>query len=440
MSKYHFIGIKGSGMSALAQVLHDIGYKVQGSDYDTFYFTQRPLEEKGIRMLPFSSNNIEEDMCVIAGNAFNASHPEVVASKEKGVSFYWYHEFLGKLAENFLSVAVTGAHGKTSTTGLMSHVLKGIYPTSYLIGDGTGKGQPESEYFVFEACEYKRHFLSYHPDYAIITNIDFDHPDYFTGLDDVFQAFQVFASQVRKGIVAWGDDPQVRALSSTAPVLYYGFGAENQLRAENVVSTINGATFDVTYNQQRVGQFTIPLHGKHNILNTLGVIGICLLREVPLEQVQEQLLQFSGVKRRFNEKKILDNIMIDDYAHHPTEIRAMLEAVRAKYPEKRVVSVFQPHTYTRTATFLNEFAESLSAADDVFLCDIFGSAREQDQLLSIHSLIERIPSSKLISEETVDQLHQFTDSVLLFMGAGDIQKLQNAFERASVLVEKPVFD
>lgn len=441
VNKYHFVGIKGSGMSALAQVLYDIGYDVQGSDYDTFYFTQQPLEEKGIRILPFQAENIELDRQVIAGNAFNSNHVEVRESKSKKVPFYRYHEFLGEFAQQFLSVAVTGAHGKTSTTGLLAHVFKGIYPTSYLIGDGTGKGQPDSKYFVFEACEYKRHFLSYHPDYAIITNIDFDHPDYFSGLEDVFDAFQTFSYQVKKGIVACGDDAQVRLLESNVPILYYGFGSDNQLRVENTVTSAQGVSFDVIYDQTKIGTFTIPLHGKHNILNALAVVGVCLLEKVPMEQVRELLSKFSGVKRRFNEKSLQeDNILIDDYAHHPTEIKAMLEAVRAKYPGKRVISIFQPHTYTRTATFLNEFAESLSSADDVYLCDIFGSAREHEQSLSIQALVERIPASKLISEETVDQLIQYSNAVLLFMGAGDIQKLQNAFEKSYALMEKSVIE
>ncbi|GAA0379887.1 UDP-N-acetylmuramate--L-alanine ligase [Bacillus horti] len=435
--KYHFVGIKGSGMSALAQVLHDIGYDVQGSDYETFYFTQEPLEQKGIKILPFKKENIQlENMSVIAGNAFGQQHVEIQESSNKSVPFYRYHDFLGDFAQGFLSIAVTGAHGKTSTTGLLSHVLQGVSPTSYLIGDGTGKGVPDSSYFVFEACEYKRHFLSYRPDYAIITNIDFDHPDYFTNLDDVMDAFQVFTKQVQKGLVACGDDSQVRALESPVPVLFYGFGAENQLRATNITSSVDGVTFDVSLEEKHLGRFKIPLFGNHNVLNALAVIGICILEEAPLDKVKEQFQLFTGVKRRFNEKEWYTNILIDDYAHHPTEIKATLEATRAKYPDKQIVAVFQPHTFTRTAKFLEEFAESLVTADDVYLCDIFGSAREQDQSLTVQALIDRIPSSKLISEETINQLDQYTGAVILFMGAGDIQKLQMAFEDSFILMDK----
>lgn len=429
VTKYHFVGIKGSGMSALAQVLYDMGYLVQGSDVETTIFTQKPLEEKEIKILPFHAQNIEDGMCVIAGNAFGDDHVEVAQCIKNEIPLYRYHQFLGEFVQGYTSIAVTGSHGKTSTTGLLAHVLQAIRPTSYLIGDGTGKGQAESEYFVFEACEYKRHFLAYQPDYAIITNIDFDHPDYFKGIDDVLNAFNVFNGQVKKGIIACGDDEYVRKLQPSAPITYYGLNEEkSDLVAKNLETDVTGVTFDVFLHGTRLEQFTIPMFGRHNVLNTLAVIGLCLAEQLPLDLVKQQLSTFKGVKRRFSEKRVNNNILIDDYAHHPTEIGATIEAVRAKYPEKQLVAIFQPHTFTRTETFLNEFAHVLSGADEVYLCDIFGSARENKGKLSIQDLLDKIPSSHLVSEDTVDQLKEYSHSILLFMGAGDIQKIQNAFE------------
>lgn len=429
VTKYHFVGIKGSGMSALAQVLYDMGYLVQGSDVETTIFTQKPLEEKEIKILPFHVQNIEDGMCVIAGNAFGDDHVEVAQCIKNEIPLYRYHQFLGEFVQGYTSIAVTGSHGKTSTTGLLAHVLQAIRPTSYLIGDGTGKGQTESEYFVFEACEYKRHFLAYQPDYAIITNIDFDHPDYFKGIDDVLNAFNVFNGQVKKGIIACGDDEYVRKLQPSAPITYYGLNEEkSDLVAKNLETDVTGVTFDVFLHGTRLEQFTIPMFGRHNVLNTLAVIGICLAEQLPLDLVKQQLSTFKGVKRRFSEKRVNNNILIDDYAHHPTEIGATIEAVRAKYPEKQLVAIFQPHTFTRTETFLNEFAHVLSGADEVYLCDIFGSARENKGKLSIQDLLDKIPSSHLVSEDTVDQLKEYSHSILLFMGAGDIQKIQDAFE------------
>ncbi|MER2048352.1 MAG: Mur ligase domain-containing protein, partial [Solibacillus sp.] len=212
MTRYHFTGIKGSGMSSLAQILFDAGEQVQGSDYETYYFTEQPLRDRGIEILNFDENNIKEGLTVIAGNAFNDDHPELVRARELGVEVIRYHKFLGEYSNRYTSIAITGAHGKTSTTGLMSHVVGGYMPTSYLIGDGTGSGKEDASYFVMEACEYRRHFLAYHPDYAIMTNIDFDHPDYFTSIDDVYDAFQQLALQVNKAIIACGDDEQLQKI------------------------------------------------------------------------------------------------------------------------------------------------------------------------------------------------------------------------------------
>src|SRR5690625_3599192 len=208
METYHFIGIKGTGMSALAHILYDSGKRVQGSDVEKRFFTQEALEKRNIPIYPFSKDNIKDEYIVIVGNAFTDEHIEVQEALRCGVKLYCYHEFLGKWLKQFTSIAVTGTHGKTSTTGLLAHVLSQSLPISYLIGDGTGKGHIDSKYFVFEACEYRRHFLQYEPDYAIMTNIDFDHPDYFTSIEDVFDAFQSMAVLVNKGIIAGGEDEQ----------------------------------------------------------------------------------------------------------------------------------------------------------------------------------------------------------------------------------------
>ncbi|WP_108671321.1 UDP-N-acetylmuramate--L-alanine ligase [Peribacillus acanthi] len=428
MTVYHFVGIKGSGMSALAQVLHDMNYQVQGSDIEKQLFTQIGLEKSGIKILPFTKENIQPGLTVIAGNAFRDDHEEIQRAMELGLPVIRYHRFLGDFMKNFTSVAITGAHGKTSTTGLMAHVMRGAKPTSFLIGDGTGRGDKDAQYFVFEACEYRRHFLAYHPDYAIMTNIDFDHPDYFASIDDVFDAFQQMALQVNKGIIACGDDEQLQKIQAKVPVIFYGFNEENDFQARNVNSTTEGTTFDVFVRNTFYDTFTIPTYGNHNVLNALSVIALCKYEDIDAEAVKEQLLSFTGVKRRFSEKVIGNQVLIDDYAHHPTEIRATVDSARKKYPEKEIVAVFQPHTFTRTQTFLSEFAESLNMADHVFLCEIFGSARENQGKLSIEDLQEKIPGGKLLSEDNTSVLKQFQNSVILFMGAGDIPKFQKAYE------------
>ncbi|NRD76149.1 UDP-N-acetylmuramate--L-alanine ligase [Bacillus sp. BRMEA1] len=432
MTIYHFVGIKGSGMSALAQVLHDMKFQVQGSDVEKRFFTQIALEQSGITILPFQKENIKPGMTIIAGNAFPDTHEEIQEAMKLGLPIVRYHRFLGDFMQNFTSIAVTGAHGKTSTTGLLAHVISGAKPTSFLIGDGTGKGEEGAEYFVFEACEYRRHFLSYFPDYAIMTNIDFDHPDYFANIDDVFSAFQEMALQVKKGIFACGDDEQLQKIQAKVPVLFYGFGEENDYQAKNVVKTTHGTSFDVFIRNNFYNTFSIPTFGDHNVLNALAVIGLCHYEEIDVEVVKNRLTTFQGVKRRFSEKKLGEQILIDDYAHHPTEIRATIDAAKQKYPEREIVAVFQPHTFSRTQAFLEDFAASLRLADKAYLCEIFGSAREKNGKLSIHDLQDRVEGSEIISEEDTSILKKHENSVILFMGAGDIQKYQESYEKQLV--------
>ena len=396
MTHYHFVGIKGAGMSSLAQIMHDLGHEVQGSDIEKYVFTEGALKNKGIKILPFSVDNIHEGMVVIQGNAFPDTHEEIVRAHELKLDVIRYHDFLGQVINQYTSVAVTGAHGKTSTTGLLSHVMNGDKKTSFLIGDGTGMGLPGSDYFAFEACEYRRHFLSYHPDYAIMTNIDYDHPDYFKDIDDVASAFQEMANNVKKAIIAWGDDEHLRNLKADVPIYYYGLSKNDDVYADNIQITENGTQFDVYINGEYYDHFLTPQYGNHNVQNALAVITISYLEKMDVNNIKEALETFGGVKRRFNETFVSKQVLVDDYAHHPREISATIETARKKYPNKDVVAVFQPHTFSRTQAFLDEFADALSKADHVFLCEIFGSIRENTGELTIQDLINRIDGSALI--------------------------------------------
>ena len=415
-------------MSSLAQIMHDLGHEVQGSDIEKYVFTEGALKNKGIKILPFSVDNIHEGMVVIQGNAFPDTHEEIVRAHELKLDVIRYHDFLGQVINQYTSVAVTGAHGKTSTTGLLSHVMNGDKKTSFLIGDGTGMGLPGSDYFAFEACEYRRHFLSYHPDYAIMTNIDYDHPDYFKNIDDVASAFQEMANNVKKAIIAWGDDEHLRNLKADVPIYYYGLSKNDDVYADNIQITENGTQFDVYINGEYYDQFLTPQYGNHNVQNALAVITISYLEKMDVNNIKEALETFGGVKRRFNETFVSKQVLVDDYAHHPREISATIETARKKYPNKDVVAVFQPHTFSRTQAFLDEFADALSKADHVFLCEIFGSIRENTGELTIQDLINRIDGSALIDENSIDVLEKFDNAVILFMGAGDIQKIQRAYE------------
>lgn len=426
---YHFVGIKGSGMSALALILHDKGFNVQGSDVKKYFFTQKNLDEANIPIVVFDENNIKEGMTIIAGNAFPDSHEEIVRAKELGLTITRYHDFLGELSNHYTSIAVTGSHGKTSTTGLLAHVLSGIKNTSYLIGDGTGSGVKDADYFVLEACEYRRHFLAYATDYAIITNIDFDHPDYYKSIEDVQDAFLTFAQQIKKAIFACGDDIRLQQLHASVPIVYYGFDEYNDFQAKNVERTTHGSSFDVYVRGDFFGRFTIPSFGNHNIQNALSVIAFSHYDGLDAEKVKERLMSFKGVKRRFTEKNVMDTVIIDDYAHHPVEIKATLDAAHQKYPDREIVAVFQPHTFSRTIAMMDEFGEALDMADAVYLLDIFKSAREQNGDVTIKDLLDKTDKGKeILIEEDMSPLLKHKNQVIIFMGAGDVEKFERAFE------------
>ena len=434
---YHFVGIKGSGMSALATILHEEGYNVQGSDVRKFFFTQKPLEDKNIPIFEFNADNIQEGQIIIAGNAFPDTHEEIVRAKELGLEIIRYHDFIGEKIENYTSVAITGSHGKTTTTGLLSHVVSNMEATSYLIGDGTGHGIEEADYFVLEACEYRRHFLAYKADYSIITNIDFDHPDYYKSIEDVAEAFDSFALQTKKRVIACGDDPLLRKMKSEVPVTFYGLEDGNDVQARNIIKNTEGSTFDAYIDGEFYHKFSIPSYGDHNIQNSLSVIAFAYHENLDREEVAENLSNFKGVKRRFSEKVISDTVIIDDYAHHPAEISATIDAARQKYPDREIVAVFQPHTFTRTIALMSEFAESLDKADSVYLSEIFTSAREQEGEVKIETLFEKIENGKeIIAIEDVSPLLDHQGDVVIFMGAGDIQKFEQAFQKILSDLEK----
>ena len=428
MSKYHFIGIKGSGMSSLAQIAYDMGNEVQGSDEETYFFTQEKLEQRNIPMYYYGAENIKEGYEVILGNAFDETHVEYRRAKELGLTTYTYSQFLGKLLSEIPSIAVTGAHGKTTTTTMTSIIFKHSHVTSYLIGDGTGHGEKNSEYMIAEACEYYRHFLAYYPDYAVVTNIDFDHPDYFNDEHDMFDAFQSFVNQVKNTVVICGDDRLASQLKpANAKTIKYGFNDGNDYQIKNVQTTPEHSKFDIYKNSELLGTFTMAVFGLHDISNATSAIALADLNGISIEKIQESLDMYKPAERRFSEHKLGNSVVVDDYAHHPSEIKATIDSARRKYADKEVIAIFQPHTYTRTAKFLNEFAKSLETADRVFLCPIFASVREKEKIVGIEDLQKVTKGAQIINnEEDFDKLN-FDNSVFLFMGAGNINKLCHKF-------------
>ncbi|QYN56894.1 UDP-N-acetylmuramate--L-alanine ligase [Lactobacillus panisapium] len=425
-----FIGIKGTGMASLALLLKDLGYDVAGSDIAKYTFTQVPLEKAGIPVTQFSPDNIKDSgQVIVKGNAFKNDNVEVKACEDKQIAWQSYPDTVEEIVQMHTSIGVSGTHGKTSTTGILARVMGEAAPTSYLIGDGEGKGVKDSRFFVYEADEYRRHFLAYHPDYQIMTNIDFDHPDYFKDQDDYTSAFQTAANQTKKALFVWGGNERLQALEAKIPKYTYGFEDNDDFQAVDVNRTTAGAEFTVITHGKKIGRFTIHLFGDHNILNATAVIAVAYTEKVPLDDIKKGLLSYTGAKRRFSEKDFGDINVIDDYAHHPTEMRATIQAARQKFPNKRLVVVFQPHTFTRTKKYAKDFEEILRGVDKAYITPIYASAREASGDISSNDLVANIPGSEVINLDNIADLAQNQDSVIVFMGAGDIQKYEDALEK-----------
>ncbi len=429
----YFIGIKGTGMSALACILHDLGMEVMGSDLEKHFFTEDALLKRNIKILPFEAHQIPDHATVIIGNAFLEDFPEVKEARNNPtVKCCRYHEFLGELMKGYTSYAVAGSHGKTTTTTLLSDMMKTFEPTGYLIGDGTGHIDKDAENLVVEACEYRRHFLAYHPDYAIITNVEIDHVDYYKSEEDYSLAYEEFARQVKKMLFLCGDDEKCRALKIDQPHLYYGVKDGNDIQAVRVVENSGGMSFDVIFNHENVGHFELPFVGHHLLLNSLAVISVGLTKGLNAVQIEQGLSNFSGAKRRFVVEEFKENVFIDDYAHHPTEVKVTIEAARIKYPDRKLIAIFKPHRVSRVYYFADEFAHALSLADEIFLCDFTSIDDKEEGIdIDIRYLQERIPGSRILeeNEDGAKELAKEAPAVYLFMSSKDIYGLSALVKR-----------
>lgn len=425
---YHFIGIKGSGMSALAQIMKQLGYHVQGSDVEKQFFTEKGLRELDITILPFDENNIKDDMKIIVGATFEGENVEVSKAKELDLKIYTYSEMVGILTKKFKTICVAGCHGKTTTTSMLAHVLQHTKGCNYLIGDGTGSASLDNEYFALEACEYRRHFLHYTPTYAIITNIDLDHVDYFKDIDDVIDAYQSYASKAEKMILACGDDPYTHSLEATKPIFFYGIKEDNDIRAVEIQYKKTGTSFDVLVEDNYYGHFDLPIYGKHMLLDALAVIGTCYYERIDAKEVGKVFKTFGGARRRFTETVIGNNILIDDYAHHPNEVKALLGAVKQKYGDKEIIAIFQPHTFSRTKEIAEDLVKVMENADKAYILDIHPSREKQEDFPGITSslIIDQLENGYHLHMEEASTVITEKDAVYVFMSPNDILKLEEA--------------
>lgn len=425
---YYFIGIKGTGMASLAIMMHDLGYEVMGSDLEKHFFTEDELIKRGIKILPFNPENIKDNYTVIIGNAFLEDFDEVKAARNNPTcTCYRYHEFLGKLIENYTSVGIAGSHGKTTTTTMAKTVLSAFKKTAYLIGDGEGYLPKDAEYICIEADEFRRHFLAYHLDYAIINNIEIDHVDYFKDEIDYFNAYQEFVNQVKKVVVYNGEDDWCNKLDFNN-LEHYSYGRTNEcdFYTENLKEDINGTSYDLYHKGEFIEHFDLPFVGTHLLLDSLGVIVLSYVLKFNLKEVEKALSSYKGPKRRYVIEEYKDSIFIDDYAHHPTEVKVTIEATRKRYPDREIIAIFKPHRASRVKYFVEDFKKALELADKVYLLEFTSIDDKQDGTdVNINYLADRIPNSKVLeeNEKGAKELAKHKGAAYVFMSSKDIYNI-----------------
>lgn len=429
--KYYCLGIKGTGMSTLAQILYDLGCEVSGyDDAKEYKFTQKGLDERNIKIYYDNDHDLAKDTIVTHSVALKEDHPELQRVKQMGLKVKKYNEIIGDIIKMFNTISVSGTHGKTTTSSIIKHIISNTIGCNYFIGAGDGYANKDNQIFVIESDEFNKHFLAYHPTNAVITNIEKEHMECYKDLDDIITTFTKFADNTKEAIIACGDDENIRKLNTKTPITYYGFNDDNEYIIKNDKVVANGENFDLYHNNKLIDNFTVPLYGKHMVLNTTAAIIICMKYKIDTAKIKELLLSFKNAKRRFAEEKVQDAIIIDDYAHHPTEIKVTLEAIRSKYKDKRLVVVFRPNTYSRTKDFKDEFVESLKIADKVYLTEIDSNREKQSDYPGITSstITDQIENAEIISKETINKLEQEKSSVVCFLGCAYIDDLITGFK------------
>ena len=429
--KYYCIGIKGTGMSTLAQILYDLGNEVSGyDDAKGHKFTQDGLEKRNIPIYYDHDHEIDKDTIVTYSVAFKEDHEEMKRVRKLGLTVKKYSELMGDVINMFETIGVSGTHGKTTTSSLIRHLLEETVGCNYFIGAGDGYADKKNKYFVVESDEFNRHFTDYHPAYSIITNIEAEHLECYKDIDDIRNTFEIFANQTKKLVVANGDNAEVRKINYKTKVMFYGFNDNNDIVIKNMKLLETGSIFDLYINNELFGHFDIPLYGKHMVANAAAAITIAKELGLTVEKIYELLETFHNAKRRFAETKIGNCVIIDDYAHHPTEIKVTLEAVKQKYPKKRLVVVFVPNTYSRTKDFKNEFVEAFNIADKTYLTEIDCNRERQEDYPGItsHIIVDNLKNGDMISIDTIDKLKDEKDSVVCFMSCAYVDNLIDSFK------------
>ena len=440
----HIVGIGGVSNSAIAEILLSQGYSVSGSDINKSDITES-LEQKGVTVFyNHAPENLNQADYVVYTSAVSDDNPEIIAAHERHLPCVSRAEMLGQIMSGYAeSIAIAGTHGKTTTTSMVTRIFNDAKhdPTAlvggYFSDIKSNVKLGKSDLFITEACEYKENFLSFYPKVGVILNIDEDHLDYFHNLDQIVNAFVKFSGNIEdKGVLVLnGDDYNSRKILPyyKKKCITFGLSDKCDYIAKNIVyNTMGYPTFDVMHKDEKLCNLSLVIPGQHNIYNALAAFIVWHLYIKDVDLIKTRLATFKNANRRFEWiGKTKDITIIDDYAHHPNEIKATLEAAARMADINRIVCIFQPHTYSRTKELLNEFAGAFKSASEVILCDIY-AAREVD-----HGEVSSEDLMKAMMQEQVRVKHFDTfeaindyilqnalpNDLIITMGAGDVYKL-----------------
>jgi len=436
--KVHVVGIGGAGMSAIARVLMERGEQVSGSDLAMTPFAES-LAESGVPVtIGHRAEAVAGADLVLASSAVPDSNAELEAARATGIPVLRRPAFLSELVEGYRTVAIGGTHGKTTTTAMIAWILDraGLQP-SFIVGGipkdlGANSRHGNGDHFVIEADEYDRAFLGLHPAIAVITNVEHDHPDDYPNFDAYQDAFRTFISGVQETVILGGDDPVAMSMRAEGLTrITFGLGKAADWRAVDIRSNdAGGLDFVAVRGELTTGLVRLRLPGEHNVRNALGALAAVQALNVDFAAARAALADFHGVARRFEILGELEGVtVVDDYAHHPSEIRATLAAARQRYGSAEIWAVYQPHTYSRTAAFIDQLAESFADADHVIVTNIYAAREEPIPEVSAHELANRISGSdvRFISEledaakELLSRVKP--NSVVLTLSAGDANRV-----------------
>ena len=444
VKRLHFVGIGGAGMSGIAEVLHENGFVVSGSDTgESSVITY--LKNLGIKIFPtHDAKNIENTDLLVYSSAIKADNPEIQEAINRRIPIIRRAEMLGELMRLKYTLAIAGTHGKTTTTSLVGHIFENAAKDPTIIvggivkGKGSGAKVGRGPYLIAESDEFDRSFLSMMPSSAIITNIDEDHLDTYKNLQEIKEAFVEFGNKVPfyGQIILCLDDTNIQSVLTKfkKPVITYGFSRQTKYRIENMIFKSGFPEFEIFKDNEFLGKFSLKIPGKHNVLNATAAIALAVEENIPLDIIQKSVASFEGVKRRFEliGKTKTGTLVFDDYAHHPTEVAATLQGFRDAFPDKRLVVIFQPHLFTRTRDHYEHFGSVFANTDKLLVCDIY-PARElpiegiTGELIAINAKERGHRDVTFIGakENAISILkNELTENdILVLMGAGNITKL-----------------